>query len=83
MPDIFGRQPAMWIGIIAACVLAVVQTLLGQGVISEALAGNLTLGVNALAQLITLLIPVFAGYVTKQYVAPANGSTGYAKVSTP
>lgn len=67
---IFGREPAFWIGVIAACILAVVQTLLGQGVVSDALAGQATDFVTALSQVVTLLVPVIAGLLIRTQVTP-------------
>jgi hypothetical protein len=55
---IFGRQPAAWIGIIVSCILAVLSVLTGQGVISDALAGRITDGVNAVAQLLVIAAPI-------------------------
>ena len=65
-----GREPAFWIGVVTSCVLAVVTTLMGQGVLSDALAGRLTDGVNAIAQLLTLLAPVIAALYIRQQVTP-------------
>ena len=67
---VFGRQPAVWIGVIASCILAVVTTLLGQGIISDALAGRVTDLVNASAQILTILAPVIAGLVIRTQVTP-------------
>jgi hypothetical protein len=67
---IFGREPAAWIGVIVSVILAVVTTLLGQGVISDALAGRVTDLVQATAQLLTLLAPLFAGLLIRQNVTP-------------
>jgi hypothetical protein len=67
---IFGRNPAAWIGIVVSCVLAVVSVLTGEGVISDALAGQVTDGVNALAQLLVLLAPLIAGLLIRPTVTP-------------
>lgn len=67
---IFGRQPAVWIGIIVSAVLAVVSVLTGQGVISDALAGRITDGVNALAQLLVLVAPLITGLLIRPTVTP-------------
>lgn len=69
---IFGRQPVVWIGIIAAVVIAVVQTLLGQGVISDAAAGKAVDFTNALAQVLTILAPVIAALVSRTQVTPVS-----------
>lgn len=70
--SIFGRQPVVWIGIIAAVVIAVVQTLLGQGVISDVTAGKAIDAVNALGQLLTVLAPVIAALVARTQVTPVS-----------
>lgn len=67
---LFGRQPAAWIGIIVSCILAVLSVLTGQGVVSDALAGRITDGVNALAQLLVILAPVITGLLIKPTVTP-------------
>lgn len=67
---IFGRQPAFWIGLIVSLVLGVVQTLTGSGLISDALAGQVTDLVNATAQLAVLLAPLIAGLLIRTQVTP-------------
>lgn len=67
---IFGRQPAVWIGIIVSCILAVVGVLSGEGVLSDALKGQITDGVNALAQILVLLAPVITGILIRPQVTP-------------
>jgi hypothetical protein len=67
-----GREPAFWIGVVTSCVLAVVTTLMGQGVLSDALAGRLTDGVNAVAQIITLLAPIIAVLFARRTVTPTK-----------
>lgn len=65
---IFGREPAVWIGLIVTLILGAVQTLLGEGFISDVTAGQVTNGVNAMAQLVTLLSPLLAGLFIRQNV---------------
>lgn len=67
---IFGRNPAAWIGIIVSCILAVLSVLTGEGVIGDALAGRITDGVEALAQLLVLLAPVITGLLIRPTVTP-------------
>jgi uncharacterized membrane protein len=72
---IFGRQPAFWIGLIVTLVLGVVQTLTGNGLISEVTAGQTTDLVNSTAQLLVLLAPLIAGLLIRTQVTPvANPS---------
>ena len=67
---IFGRNPAAWIGIIVSCILAVVSVLTGEGVISDALAGDITVGVNSLAQILVLMAPLITGLLIRPTVTP-------------
>lgn len=67
---ILGREPAVWVGIIVSCVLAVVSVLTGEGVISDALSGQITDGVNAVAQLLVLLAPIITGILIRPQVTP-------------
>lgn len=69
---IFGRQPVVWIGIIASVAVAVVQALLGQGVISDVTAGKAVDTVNALGQILTVLAPVIAALVARTQVTPVS-----------
>lgn len=71
-PTIFGRQPAFWIGLIVTIVLGAVQTIAGQGLISDVAAGRVTDGVNAVAQLLTLFAPLIAGLLIKPTVTPTS-----------
>ena len=64
------RQPSAWIGIIVSCILAVLSVLTGEGVISEAVNGQVTDGVNALAQLLVLFAPLITGLLIKGQVTP-------------
>jgi hypothetical protein len=67
---ILGRTPALWIGIIVSVVIAVVQTLQGNGVISDALAGHITDATNELGSLLTILAPFIAGVLIHPQVTP-------------
>lgn len=67
---IFGRQPAFWIGLIVTLVLGVIQTLTGNGLISEVAAGEATDLVNSTAQLLVLLAPLIAGLLIRPTVTP-------------
>lgn len=67
---IWNRQPAAIIGIVVSCILAVVSVLTGEGVLSEALSGQITDGVNAAAQLIVLLAPLLTGLLIRTQVTP-------------
>lgn len=68
---IFGREPAFWIGLIVTIIFGALQTLTGQGVISDALNSQITDGVNAIAQLLVLFAPLIAGVVIRQGVTPS------------
>ena len=69
---LFGREPAVWIGLIVTIALGVVSTLLGQGFISDATSGNLNDGINALGQLAILIAPLIAGIVIRSQVTPVT-----------
>lgn len=67
---ILGRQPAFWIGLIVTIILGALQTLVGEGLISDALNGQITDGVNAIAQLALLIAPLVTGLLIKPAVTP-------------
>ena len=69
---ILGRQPAFWIGLIGTIVLGVVQTLAGQGVISDLAAGKVVDLTNSLVNLLPLVAPLIAGLVIKTQVTPTS-----------
>lgn len=63
------REPAVVIGILAACVLAVVQTLSGQGVIGTDFAD--TIG-KAIDPTTGWALPILVGIITRFFVSPAE-----------
>lgn len=67
--DRLKREPAVVIGIIAAAVLATVQSLAGNGVIEADLAA--TVG-RALDPQTGWAIPIVVGIITRYFVSPAN-----------
>jgi len=67
---IFGRQPSFWIGLAVTLILGVVQTLTGNGLISDVAAGKATDLVNSTAQLLVLLAPLIAGLLIRTQVTP-------------
>lgn len=69
---IFGREPAVWIGLIVTIILGAVATLTGQGFISDATSGQITDGVNAIAQLAVLFAPLIAGVLIRSQVSPVQ-----------
>jgi hypothetical protein len=82
---ILGRQPAFWLGLIATLVVGVVQTLAGQGVISEAASGRVVDVTQAAVNLLTLIAPLLAGLAIHTQVTPTSApvlSVG-ASVTTP
>ena len=64
----FASEPARLIGLIVTLALGVLQTLNGEGIISDALAGQITDAINALAQILVLLSPLIAGLLIRQRV---------------
>lgn len=71
--QIFGREPVVWVGIIVSVILAVVQTLLGKGVISDAVSGHITDVTNSLSDTIIVLLPFITTLIARQ------GSTSAAQ----
>ena len=69
---ILGRYPAFWIGLIGTIVLGIVQTLAGQGVISEVTSGKVVDLTNALVNLLTLVAPLVAGLLIHTQVTPTS-----------
>lgn len=68
---IFGREPVAWVGVIVALVITIIQTLTGQGVLSDAIAGRAIEATNALAQVATIFIPIIIGiFATRKAVTP-------------
>jgi hypothetical protein len=67
---ILGREPAVIIGLVVTIVLGAVQTLTGQGFISDVTSGQITDGVNAIAQLAVLFAPLIAGILIRPRVTP-------------
>lgn len=67
---IFGRQPAFWIGLLVTLILGALQTLAGEGLISDAATGQIRDGVNAVAQLLLLAAPLITGMLIKPTVTP-------------
>jgi hypothetical protein len=66
------KEPALIIGTIVTIILGVVQTLDGNGFISDALAGHITDATNALSQIILLLLPLITAALIRSQVTPAN-----------
>jgi hypothetical protein len=67
---ILGRQPAFWLGLIATIIVGVVQTLAGQGVITEAASGKVVDVTQAAVNLLTLIAPLLAGLAIHTQVTP-------------
>ena len=89
---VFGREPAFWIGLAVSLVLGIVQTLTGNGLISDAAAGQVTDLVNAGAQLAVLVAPFVAGLLirqnvyspdTTQKIADRAAATGNTDIGSP
>lgn len=69
MIDRLKREPAVVIGILFAAVLAVVQSLAGNGVIEPDIAA--TIG-RALDPSSGWALPILAGIITRFFVSPAT-----------
>jgi hypothetical protein len=69
----FNKEPALIIGTIVTIVLAAIQTLQGNGFISEVAAGTTTNLVNSISNLLVLLVPLItAAIVRTQVYSPAS-----------
>lgn len=63
------REPAVVIGVIAACVLAVIQVLSGAGIIGVDIADTIA---KALDPTTGWAIPIVIGVITRFFVSPAE-----------
>lgn len=63
MPSFLGHEPVFWVGVVTAVVIAVIQTLAGQGV----LTANQQ---DTIANLVTAVSPIVAALVARQFVTP-------------
>ena len=78
MPSILGREPAVIIGIAAACVLAVIQTLAGEGVIGSDVADTFA---KAFDPTTGWALPIIVGIITRFFVfAPKTVETKYVPI---
>lgn len=76
--NILKREPAVIIGIVAACVLAVVSTLQGEGIIRDDIAA--TIG-QALDPTTGWALPIIIGIITRFFVfSPAKAAELKAEV---
>lgn len=74
---IFGREPALWVGTIISLILAAVSVLLGDGIITDAFAGQITDGAEAFGQIAYLLLPMLTALIAR------HGTTSYAEPKLP
>jgi len=69
----FQKEPALIIGTVVTIILAALQTLNGNGFISDVTTGTSTDLVNSVSQLLVLLVPLItAGIVRTQVYSPAS-----------
>lgn len=85
---IFGREPVAWVGVIAAILIAVIQTLAGEGVISDVASGKALELVNSGASVLLVLVPIIANVLlarprTTPVAAPALAQGTTVTVVTP
>lgn len=64
------REPAFYIGLAVSVVLAVLSVLTGQGVVSDAIAGQITDATNAIAQLALIFAPLITGILIRPTTTP-------------
>lgn len=67
---IFGREPAVWIGLVITLISGAVATLLGYGLISDIQANRVNDLLEAAAQLALALAPLITGLLIRQTVTP-------------
>lgn len=89
---IFGREPAFWLGLIATIILGAVRTIAGEGLISEAMAGQVNDFVDGTVEFLTLIAPLLAGIwirfnvfspATTQKIANRAATTGNTDIGDP
>jgi hypothetical protein len=69
----FNKEPALIIGTVVTIILAALQTLQGNGFISDVTAGTSTDLVNSVSNLLVLLVPLItAAIVRTQVYSPAS-----------
>ena len=67
---IFGRAPVAWVGVIAAFVIAAIQTADGEGLISDALAGRAIDLTHSIVPLALVLVPLISAAFLHPAVTP-------------
>ena len=75
--SIFGREPVRWVGIIVTVVAAVVSALLGEGVISDVVAGRVSDLTTNLSGILLLLLPLITTEIARR------GATSRSEPSLP
>lgn len=68
---LWNREPAVLIGIAVTIVVNAVATLAGEGIISDAAAGQVTASVQSLGTLIVSLLPLITAVLIRPKVTPA------------
>ena len=64
------REPAVAIGIVAACIVAVLSTLAGEGVLGQDVVDTIGSAIDPGRN--GWLLPILAGLVTRAFVSPAQ-----------
>jgi hypothetical protein len=64
------REPAVWVGIIAAVLLALATQLAGNGLISSDLMGTISKALDPTQG--GWLLPIVLGLITRFFVSPAG-----------
>ena len=63
MPSFLGHEPVFWVGVVSACVIAVIQTLAGSGVITPNQQ-------DTVVNLVVALTPIVGALIARQFVTP-------------
>lgn len=66
----FGSEPAVAIGILASCVLAVLQVLAGNGLLGQDVLDTIGSAIDPNRG--GWLLPIIVGLITRMFVSPAE-----------
>lgn len=64
-----GGEPAVAIGLIAACILAVLQTLVSGGIIGQDVLDTIAMAIDPAKG--GWALPIIVGFITRFFVSPA------------
>ena len=65
MPSFLGHEPVFWVGVVSACVIAIIQTLAGQGVLTSNQQ-------DTVVNLVMAVTPIVGALIARQFVTPVS-----------